>query len=97
MQPFVVVELEFVPDGRTDPVVAVDMIDDGSLRAIERGVDVPIHYSAADPRWAQIDNATRTYYWKNLRTFGIIGLDRVCPAALRLAPAPREVESRGAG
>jgi hypothetical protein len=74
VQPFMVVELEFVPTGRVDPVVAVDMVDDSSVRALERGVDVPIHYSAADPRWAQLDNAARTYYWKNLRTFGIIGL-----------------------
>jgi hypothetical protein len=74
VQPFIVAELQFVPAGRTDPVVAVDMVDDGSVPALERGVDVAIHYSAANPRWAQIDNAARTYYWKNLRTFGVIGL-----------------------
>jgi hypothetical protein len=74
VQPFIVMELEFVPAGYTGPVVAVDMVDDGSVPALERGVSVPIHYSAANPRWAQVDNAVRTYYWKNLRTFGLIGL-----------------------
>jgi hypothetical protein len=73
-QPYTIVELSFVPQGAGDAVVAVDMVDAGSVPALEKGVDVPIHYSARDPRWAQIDGAARTYYWKNLRGFGLIGL-----------------------
>ena len=61
-----------VPQGARDPVVAVDTFDTNSVAALERGADVPIHYSAADPRQAQIDGATRTYYWKNLTSFGIL-------------------------
>jgi hypothetical protein len=71
-QPYTIVELSFVPQGTRDPVVAVDTFDTNSVAALERGADVPIHYSAADPRQAQIDGATRTYYWKNLTSFGIL-------------------------
>lgn len=74
VQPFLVVELEFVPAGQVDPVVAVDLVDEGSVPGFELGGDVAIRYSAADPRRAQIDGATRTYVWKNLRSFGIIAL-----------------------
>ncbi len=73
-QPYAIVELSFVPAGRADPVVAVDLIDVGSVARLEPGSTLPIHYSAADPRWAQIDGAARTYAWKNLRDFGVIAL-----------------------
>lgn len=72
VQPYTIVELSFVPAGAADPVVGVDMIDADSVPGMEKGAPVPIHYSAADPRWVRIDGANRTYYWKNLRSFGII-------------------------
>lgn len=73
-QPYTIVELSFVPQGATGPVLAVDLIDAGSAAGLEPGSTLPIRYSAADPRWAQIDGATRTYAWKNLRIFGVIAL-----------------------
>lgn len=80
VQPYTIVELSFVPEGRTDPVVAVDMIDAGSVPELGENAVVPISYSVANPRWAQIAGANRTYYWKNLRTFGLIAV--VVAAAL---------------
>jgi hypothetical protein len=74
VQPYTIVQLEFVPQGAVDPVVAVDLVDAGSVPALEKGAAVPISYSASEPRWARIDGATRTYYWKNLRSFGLIAL-----------------------
>jgi hypothetical protein len=74
VQPYAIVELSFVPQGALDPVIAVDSIDAGSVPALEKGGQIPISYSARDPRWAQIAGATRTYYWKNLRSFGVIAL-----------------------
>jgi hypothetical protein len=67
-QPYQIVVLSFVPRGGAGPVKAVDLVDDGSV-ALEAGASVPIHYSAADPRRAQIDGATRDYPWKNLLAF----------------------------
>lgn len=73
-QPYSIVELAFVPQGMADPVVAVDLVDAKSVPGLEKGGTVPISYSLRDPRWARIDGATRTYYWKNLRGLGLIGL-----------------------
>lgn len=70
-QPYLLVELEFVPEGRAGRVVAVDMVDEGSVRGLERQARVAITYSLADPRRARIDGATRTYVWKNLSTSGL--------------------------
>jgi hypothetical protein len=74
VQPYTIVELVFVPQGTAEPVVAVDLVDAGSVPALEKGANVPISYSARDPRWARIEGATRTYSWKNLRSFGLIAL-----------------------
>ena len=72
VQPYTIVELSFTPQGMTDPVRAVDMIDAGSVASLQENAAVPITYSVRNPRWAQIDGARRTYYWKNLRTFAVI-------------------------
>lgn len=74
VQPFLIVQVVFVPAGRSDPVVAVDVIDDTGVAALQPAATVALHYSAADPRHGQIDGATRTYYWKNLRSFAFIAL-----------------------
>ena len=64
-QPYTIVELSFVPTGMAGRVVAVDMVDAGSVAGLEPGAKVPIRYSAAEVRWARIDGAMRTC-WKNL-------------------------------
>ncbi|HEY0607036.1 MAG TPA: hypothetical protein VGD58_29220 [Herpetosiphonaceae bacterium] len=79
IQPYNIVELRFVPSGRTDPVVAVDMIDAESLPNLAEEATVPIRYSAQNPRWAQIEGVSRTFYWKNLLfivaiLLGLIGI-----------------------
>ncbi|MBV9788255.1 MAG: hypothetical protein JOZ51_08785, partial [Chloroflexi bacterium] len=66
IQPYDIVELSFVPPGRADPVVAVDMLDAESVPNLAEEVTVPIRYSAQNPRWAQIEGGSRTFYWKNL-------------------------------
>jgi hypothetical protein len=74
LQPYTIVELSFVPAGMADSVVAVDVIDTGSVSNLEKGAALLIHYSAADPRWAEIDGAACTYYWKNVLNWGLVGL-----------------------
>jgi hypothetical protein len=60
-QPFQIVELQFVPEGRTDPVIGVDKIDSGSIRDLAQGSVVPIRYQVDSPRILRITGATRTF------------------------------------
>lgn len=73
-QPYTIVELSFTPQGAVGPVVAVDQIDQGSVAGLAPGMTVPINYSAANPRWAQIDGAARSYPWKNLAGIALPGV-----------------------
>jgi hypothetical protein len=65
-QPIDVLAVQFVPDGRTEPVVAVDLIDRGSVAGLKQGSPVPVRYEAASPRTAWIEGATRTFPQRNL-------------------------------
>lgn len=67
VQPIQVVSLEFVPEGRTEPVVALDLIDEGSAAGLQQKGMVAIQYESATPRTAWIVGATRTFPEKNLR------------------------------
>src|SRR5439155_8341649 len=60
-QPIDVIGVEFTPEGRTEPVIAVDLIDRGSAPNLKEGSTVPIRYEAQSPRTAYLDNATRTF------------------------------------
>jgi len=74
VQPYDIVELEFVPSGASGLVVAVDLVDANSVPGLTEGARLPIHYSVEQHRWAQIDTAARTFPWKNMRSFGIIAV-----------------------
>jgi hypothetical protein len=64
-QPIDVVGVEFVPDGKTEPVVAVDLIDRGSVPGLKEQSTVAIRYESGVPRTAYIDGATRTFPERN--------------------------------
>ena len=64
-QPVDVVGVEFVPEGRSEPVVAVDLIDQGSLPGLQEKAEVMVKYEAATPRVAYIDGATRHFPERN--------------------------------
>jgi hypothetical protein len=64
-QPVEVVGVEFVPAGRLEPVVAVDLIDSGSIPALKEKSTVTVEYEAASPRTAYIDGATRRFPARN--------------------------------
>jgi hypothetical protein len=65
-QPVDVVSVEFVPEGRVEPVVAVDLIDRGSIRDLKEQSTVTLDYEADSPRTAYIDGATRRFPERNL-------------------------------
>jgi hypothetical protein len=76
-QPVDVVSIEFVPEGRTEPVVAVDLIDRGSVAGLKEQSIVPIRYEAGSPRVAYIEGAARTFPQRNLSGAvlqGVMGL-----------------------
>jgi hypothetical protein len=65
-QPVDVVGVEFVPEGRTEPVMAVDLVDRGSLPGLKEQAAVAIQYEGRTPRIAHIQGATRTFPQRNL-------------------------------
>ena len=65
-QPIEVAGVQFVPEGRTEPVVAVDLIDAGSLPGLHEHVPVTVEYEIASPRVAYIRGATRDFVRRNL-------------------------------
>ena len=66
-QPIDVVGVEFVPDGMTEPVVAVDLIDRGSVPGLKEGSTASIRYESDSPRTAYLEGATRTFPNRNIR------------------------------
>ena len=65
-QPVDVVGIEFVPEGRAEPVLAVDLIDAESSPGLKENSAVAIEYEAASPRTAHLHSATRTFLPRNL-------------------------------
>lgn len=70
-QPIQLVEVEFVPEGRTDAVLAVDLINAKSVPGLHEKGSVPLTYESASPRTAYIDGATRDFGPRNIRGMGI--------------------------
>jgi hypothetical protein len=69
-QPIQIVSVEFVPAGRTDPVMAIDAIDAGSIPSLQERAQVTVDYEAAHPRTAYLRAATRAFPSRNLRGIG---------------------------
>lgn len=69
------IELVFTPDGWTDPVVAVDEVNEGSAGALSTGDAVTVRYSPDNPRDARMDAGSRSHRWVNpLVVHALIGV-----------------------
>ena len=66
-QPIDVVGIEFIPEGRIETVIAVDLIDRGSVPNLKEGSTAPIRYEAQSPRTAYLEGGRRTFAERNLR------------------------------
>ena len=64
-QPYLSVELTYVPAGSRDSVRAVDAIDAGSSASLATGASVAIRYDPERPRTAQLTQGTRTFRSRN--------------------------------
>jgi hypothetical protein len=74
-QPFDVVELSFLPEGRREAVTSVDSVDAGSVSNLAVGTPVTVAYSQRHPRAARIVGASREHAWKNnLEVFAVPGV-----------------------
>jgi hypothetical protein len=75
-QPWNVVELQFVPEGRKKPVIAVDSVDAGSVPNLRVGERLAVTYSKNNPREARLAG-TRTWRWKEwgeLAQWAVLGI-----------------------
>jgi hypothetical protein len=74
--PFQIVEMEFTPAGRTDPVVGIDAIDVNSIPNIQKQQTVEIEYDLNNPRIARLRGGTRDFPGQAKRqvliVFGVI-------------------------
>ncbi len=70
-QPVQYVALEFVPEGRREPVVAADNVDVGSIPGLRIGGSLAVQYEQANPRNARLVTGTRRFWQKNLRGLAI--------------------------
>jgi hypothetical protein len=74
-QPFDVVELSFVPEGRNETATAVDSVDAESVPNLVVGNQIVVEYSTAHPHAAKIGGGTRNCEWKNnLEIYGPIAV-----------------------
>lgn len=83
-QPIQIVGVQFVPEGRTEPVLAVDLIDAGSIPGLQEQAPVSVDYERSAPRTAYIRGATRKFPGRNLRgiAFELIAVLVLLVAAL---------------
>jgi hypothetical protein len=74
-KPYDHVQLDFVPAGAVDPVIAIDDIDVGSLPTLRVGDTVTIVYPESNPRGARILGGTHDHRWINFVTWpiGLLG------------------------
>jgi hypothetical protein len=79
-QPVAVVGVEFVPAGRTEKVLAVDLIDAGSIPGLQEKSVVGIDYEAGHPRTAYIQKASRRFVSRNVA--GIVKQGVACLVVL---------------
>lgn len=84
-QPVTVTGVEFVPEGKTEPVVAVDLIDEGSIPGLAEHSAVNIDYESASPRVAYIRGATRRFAGRNLRGLVLQGFSMLIVTVVLLS------------
>jgi hypothetical protein len=66
-QPVDVVGVEIVAEEMVEPVLAIDLIDSGSVPGLREKSTVPVTYEAQSPRTAYIDGGSRTFAGRNIR------------------------------
>ncbi|MGH9752885.1 MAG: hypothetical protein ACREA2_08870 [Blastocatellia bacterium] len=101
--PFDIVQLSFKPDGRDQPIIAVDVVEAASAPGLVKGGIVQIVWPEDDPRSAKIKGARPGSPWANwfyglgeilaigslvIAFFVVIGLRRRKRKAKEISPTP---------
>ena len=68
-QPYDIVQLRFVPQGRSESVIGVDEIDHDSISELSPGDVLPIQYQSDQPRIMRILGGSRTFPEKSRLSF----------------------------
>lgn len=63
--PYDIVQLDFTPEGRAEPVIAVDLVEAGSVPNLTQGAVMRITWPQDDPRAAKIVGARPAAPWAN--------------------------------
>ena len=71
VHPYQLVEMQYTPQGSSDPVMAVDAIDPGSIPNLKPGQVLTINYDAGNPRVASIPGATRMFREQAIQQLGL--------------------------
>lgn len=79
-QPYDIVQVQFMPPGFPDTVLAVDAIDAGGAAGVAQGDRVDVVYVPDDPHGARIAGQARTHYWQT--TLGVYTDDAVALGGL---------------
>ncbi len=75
LKPYLQVQVEFVPEGRRDAVVAADYVDASAAQHLDVGSAVELHYRPRQPRTVEIIGVARSFRWQNgLRELFLAGL-----------------------
>ena len=86
-QPIEVVGVEFIPEARTEPVLAVDLIDAGSVPGLKEKAPVFVEYESLSPRTAYIRGASRTFVKRNIAGIAVQGVACIVVLAVLLGGA----------
>ena len=59
------VELTFIPEGKSEAVTALDSVDSARMLNLVVGKPITVNYSSSYPLTAKIVGANREHKWKN--------------------------------
>jgi len=79
-QPIQVIAVQFFPAGKTEPVLAIDLIDEGSIAGLKEGAAARVQYEDSAPRVARVEGGTREFPSRNL--YGVFRDSAVTVAVL---------------
>jgi hypothetical protein len=69
--PYQLVQMQYTPEGRSEPVMAVDAIDPDSVSNLKAGQVLTINYDAGNPRIASIPGATHMFHAQAMQQLGL--------------------------
>jgi hypothetical protein len=69
--PYQLVEMQYTPEGRSEPVMAVDAIDPNSVPNLKQGQVLTVNYDAGNPRIASIPGATHMFREQAIQQLGL--------------------------